>query len=255
VIEPAKRADTVRHAATDPERTDDPAAADGSYTEIMSFGQQRLWVLDQLLPDRSLYNTPRVQCLLGPLDVSALEAGIGEILRRHDALRTSFSVVDGEPRQRVAPPAPFHLPVDDLSRPAGMPEAEARRRAEAFCRAPFDLEHGPLCTALLLRLGPDRHWLKLSTRMAGRNTEGIGSTVIVKIDGGPTQTFPVHRCQSFLGTDDPRLPVGLGKADHATVKVVWPGPELKTTTYENLAADAYYVLSDDGKAVKQPLPQ
>ena len=162
MIEPAKRADTVRHAATDPERTDDPAAADGSYTEIMSFGQQRLWVLDQLLPDRSLYNTPRVQCLLGPLDVSALEAGIGEILRRHDALRTSISVVDGEPRERVAPPAPFHLPVDELSGPGGMPEAEARRRAEAFCRAPFDLEHGPLCTALLLRLGPDRHWLLLN---------------------------------------------------------------------------------------------
>src|SRR5690348_9547019 len=163
MTEPSKRAEAAHDAATPNDRVHDPAATDGAYTEIMSFGQQRLWVLDKLLPDTTVYNAPRVQRLLGALDVLALESSIGEILRRHDALRTSFSVVDGEPRQRVVAPVRFHLPIDDLSAwGADAREAEARRRAEAFCRAPFDLERGPLFAARLLRLDTDQHWLVLN---------------------------------------------------------------------------------------------
>ena len=84
-------------------------ATDAGYAEVMSFGQQRLWVLDKLLPDRSVYNTPRVERLTGPLDVAALERSIGEIRCRHDVLRTRFAVVDGEPRQLIAPPSPLPL--------------------------------------------------------------------------------------------------------------------------------------------------
>src|SRR5205085_3293623 len=102
---------------------------------------------------------------------------------------------------------------------------------------------------------PDRHWLKLSTRMPTTNTEGIGSIVRVSTEGGPTQTFPVYRCQSFLGTDDPRIPVGLGRATKASVTVTWPGPERKQTTYKDLEANTYYLLWPDGKAVATPLPK
>ena len=138
-------------------------ATDDCYAEVMSFGQQRLWVLDKLLPDRSVYNTPRVERLTGPLDVAALERSIDEIRCRHDVLRTHFAVVDGEPRQLVAPPSSLPLQVDDLSalRPE-VREVEARRLAEAFCRKPFDLERGPLFNARLLRLGADVHWLLLN---------------------------------------------------------------------------------------------
>jgi hypothetical protein len=90
-------------------------AMDACYAEVMSFGQQRLWVLDKLLPDRSVYNTPRVERLNGPLDVAALERSIGEICCRHDVLRTRFAVVECEPRQLIAPPSPLRLQVDDLS--------------------------------------------------------------------------------------------------------------------------------------------
>ena len=114
----------------------------------MSFGQQRLWVLDKLLPDRSVYNTPRVERLTGPLDVAALEKSIDEIRCRHDVLRTRFAIVDDEPRQLVAPPSFVPLQVDDLSAfPPEAREAEARRLAEAFCRKSFDLERGPLFNA------------------------------------------------------------------------------------------------------------
>jgi len=148
---------------TSADRNDHRAAAGDSYSEIMSFGQQRLWVLDKLLPDRSVYNTPTVQRLIGRLDVAALETSIGEILNRHDVLRTRFVVIDGEPRQLVAPPEPLRLQIDDLSAlSADMREGEARQLAEAFCRVPFDLERGPLFIARLLRLGADQHWLLLN---------------------------------------------------------------------------------------------
>ena len=134
-----------------------------SYVEVMSFGQQRMWVLDRLLPDRSVYNAPRVQRVLGPLDVGALENSIGEIVRRHDALRTSFAVIDGEPKQLIAPPARFHLQVDDLSAlPADAREPAARKQASETCREPFDLEHGPLFAARLLRMAADEHWLVIN---------------------------------------------------------------------------------------------
>ncbi len=107
----------------------DAAAADVSYVETMSFGQQRLWVLDKLLPDRSVYNSPRAQRIVGPLDVPALEKSIDEIVRRHDALRTRFAVIDGEPRQLVAPPSPFRLQIEDVSAlPADERAAMARRQ-------------------------------------------------------------------------------------------------------------------------------
>jgi hypothetical protein len=155
--------DPDRMAAAGAERNDHRAAAGDSYSEVMSFGQQRLWVLDKLLPDRSVYNTPTVQRLIGPLDVPALETSIGEILNRHDVLRTRFVVIDGEPRQVIAPPEPLRLQVDDLSALSpDMREVEARRLAEVFCRVPFDLERGPLFTARLLRLGADQHWLLLN---------------------------------------------------------------------------------------------
>jgi hypothetical protein len=107
----------------------------------------------------------------------------------------------------------------------------------------------------LVRTG-ERHWLKLRTAMPDtKNSEAIGAVVSVQGEGGPKQTFPVYRCQSFLGTDDPRIPVGLGASKKAKVVVTWPGTERKTTTYEGLEADAFYVLTPDGKATKQDLPK
>ncbi|HEY7944242.1 MAG TPA: amino acid adenylation domain-containing protein [Casimicrobiaceae bacterium] len=152
-----------RRAAHRSNRVQDAAAADVSYVETMSFGQQRLWVLDKLLPDRSVYNSPRAQRIVGPLDVPALEKSIDEIVRRHDALRTRFAVIDGEPRQLVAPPSPFRLQIEDVSAlPADERAAMARRQVATACSEPFDLERGPLFRARLLRLAPDEHWLSLN---------------------------------------------------------------------------------------------
>src|SRR5215470_6846181 len=63
----------------------------------VSFAQQRLWFLDQLEPDSPLYNIHAAVDLSGPLNVPVLQRSIAEILSRHEALRTTFAVIDDRP--------------------------------------------------------------------------------------------------------------------------------------------------------------
>jgi hypothetical protein len=96
----------------------------------LSFAQERLWFIDRLEPGSATYNIPSAWRLCGALDAAALERALGEIVRRHEALRTVFAAVDGSPVQVIAPFGGFALPVEDLS---GL--AEADREAAAGRRA------------------------------------------------------------------------------------------------------------------------
>ena len=69
----------------------------------LSFAQQRLWLLDRLLPHAAVYNMPKVLRLVGALDVAALRDAINEVVRRHEALRTTFAVENGAPVQVIVP--------------------------------------------------------------------------------------------------------------------------------------------------------
>ncbi|HEX8271798.1 MAG TPA: amino acid adenylation domain-containing protein, partial [Longimicrobiaceae bacterium] len=77
----------------------------------LSFAQERLWFLDRLEPGSAVYNIPVAWRLGGALDAAALERSLGEIVRRHEALRTVFAEVDGSPVQTIAPFGGFALPV------------------------------------------------------------------------------------------------------------------------------------------------
>jgi amino acid adenylation domain-containing protein len=129
----------------------------------LSFSQQRLWLLDRLDPGSPVYNVPAVVRLSGALDPGALHCALEEIVRRHDALRTTIGIRDGEPVQVVAPAGPVPLPLDDLAvvaegeRSARLAEIE---REEA--RRPFDLARGPLFRARLARVVEDEHVLLLA---------------------------------------------------------------------------------------------
>ncbi|HEV3049034.1 MAG TPA: condensation domain-containing protein, partial [Longimicrobium sp.] len=129
----------------------------------LSFAQERLWFLDRLEPGSAVYNVPVARRLSGALDEAALERALGEIVRRHEALRTVFAEADGSPVQVIAPFGGFALPVEDLS---GLGEADreaaVRRRAGEEARRGFDLSAGPLFRAALLRLGAEEHVLLLS---------------------------------------------------------------------------------------------
>ncbi len=129
----------------------------------LSFGQERLWFLDQLEPGNPVYNRPAAVRLTGPLDVRTLERSLSKIVERHEALRTIFPSAKGRPVQLVAPPRPPDLPVVDLG---GLPEGEreerARHLAKEDARRPFNLARGPLLRAGLLQVGAEEHVLLLT---------------------------------------------------------------------------------------------
>ncbi len=127
---------------------------------LLSFAQQRLWFLDQL--GDSNYLVPATSRLTGRLDVKALEDSLNEIVRRHEALRTTFTTIDSQPMQVIAPHLSLTLAVLDLSQlPLDKRAVETRRLREEALR-PFDLEKGPLVRARLLRLAEDEHLLLLT---------------------------------------------------------------------------------------------
>ena len=129
----------------------------------LSFAQQRLWFLDQWEPGSSTYNLTTAVRLTGLLNFAAFERSINEILWRHEALRTTFATVDGQPVQVVASPKAFALPVMSLQHlPENEREAEARRLVKDERSKPFDLVKGPLFRPTLLQLGEAEHILLLT---------------------------------------------------------------------------------------------
>ena len=124
----------------------------------LSFAQQRLWFLDQLTPNSAAYNISLVIELEGPLDVAAWERALQEIVRRHDALRTTFPSRRGLPQQHVQPAGAFALDLEDVAAlTAEQGDAAIEALIVAETRRPFDLARGPIFRARLLRLAPDRH--------------------------------------------------------------------------------------------------
>ncbi|MES1242897.1 MAG: amino acid adenylation domain-containing protein, partial [Acidobacteriota bacterium] len=123
----------------------------------LSYAQHRLWFLERLGTRPGTYNVPVAFRLRGELDVPALRSALAELARRHETLRTTFPLRDGEPVQAVAGPTPVPMPLIDLS---GIDEREAWRLGREEASAPFDLEAGPLLRTRLIRLAPDDHlWL------------------------------------------------------------------------------------------------
>ncbi|WP_437630406.1 non-ribosomal peptide synthase/polyketide synthase [Sorangium sp. So ce854] len=161
----AERVEAARRAGAGAQRPPlVPAGRDGALP--LSFAQQRLWFLAQLAPDSAFYNVAGAVRVEGPLDGAALEESFQEIVRRHEALRTTFAAVDGAPRQVIAPPdARARLPferVDLRALPAPDRDAAVRRRAAEEARRPFDLARGPLARATLLQLADAEHVLLLT---------------------------------------------------------------------------------------------
>ena len=146
-------------SATSPDRAG-PAADEEVFVFPASFAQQRFWMLEQLEPGGAAYTIPIALRLEGPFDVPAFSAALAAVVERHEALRTVFEAQDGEPVQVVLPRLSVPVPVTDIGQLAAE-EQEARVRAAAAAEAngAFDLEHGPLIRAAVLRLGATTHVL------------------------------------------------------------------------------------------------
>ncbi|MEI2581572.1 non-ribosomal peptide synthetase [Scytonema sp. PRP1] len=137
----------------------------------LSFAQQRLWFLDQLVPNNPFYNVPAAFRLTGSLHLAALEQTFNEIVRRHEALRTTFAIVEGQPVQVIAPILNVSLPIRDLQQlpqvvvaptPRDQREKEARRLMTQEAQRPFNLSTDPLLQVTLLRLDEAEHILVLN---------------------------------------------------------------------------------------------
>ncbi len=131
----------------------------------LSFGQQRLWVLNQMDGSSPAYNVPAALWLRGKLDVKAFERTFGEVIRRHESLRATFEVNEetGEPEQLVHPWKPFHLEIRDLTSIAKAEREQfARRLANQEAQQPFDLAKGPVLRARLLKLEAEEYVLLLT---------------------------------------------------------------------------------------------
>ena len=122
----------------------------------LSFAQQRLWFLSQFGEAGAAYHIPGGIRLKGALNREALILALDRIVARHEALRTAFAMIDGQPVQRIAAPdSGFALTEHDLRGSAGL-EAELRRLAAAEAAAPFDLERGPPIRGRLVAAGRGR---------------------------------------------------------------------------------------------------
>jgi amino acid adenylation domain-containing protein/non-ribosomal peptide synthase protein (TIGR01720 family) len=157
------RVEAARRAAATGRQTPPlgPVGRDGDLP--LSFAQQRLWFFDQLEPGNLFYSLPTAIRLTGALYLDALRQALGEIVRRHEVLRTTFANRGGEPVQVIGAAGDVPLPVEDLG---GLPEAErdarARDLANEEARRPLDLESGPLVRVRLLRLCDTEHVLLLT---------------------------------------------------------------------------------------------
>jgi amino acid adenylation domain-containing protein/non-ribosomal peptide synthase protein (TIGR01720 family) len=125
----------------------------------LSFAQERLWFLDQL-EQGSAYHISWCAALSGPVNVTALEQVLNEIVRRHEALRTSFVTIDGRARQVIAPEQLIRLNQIDLTNVSETARiAESQRFHSLNVRRPFDIARGPLLRASMARMSDHEHLL------------------------------------------------------------------------------------------------
>jgi amino acid adenylation domain-containing protein len=137
--------------------------AQQSKTYPLSFAQERLWFIDQLVRDSSLYSLPAAVRLTGRLNLQALEMTFNEICRRHKSLTTTFPTIEGQPVQMVNPAQPVSIPVTDLRGwSVEEREAEAQRIVNLEARKPFNLATGPLLRVQLLQLDEEEFIVMLS---------------------------------------------------------------------------------------------
>jgi amino acid adenylation domain-containing protein len=123
---------------------------------LLSLAEQRLWFFEQLQPGHPVQNLPVAVRINGPLDEDVLQRALDALLLRHDALRTHYRAVDGQPQRQVLPSSHVAMTRVDLSSLAA-PERETTlaRLMTDEARKAFSLERGPLLRVTAYRTGPD----------------------------------------------------------------------------------------------------
>ncbi len=165
----ARKVEAARRVGFSPAPPLLPIPRDGPLP--LSFAQQRLWFLNLFEPESPVYNVPTAFRLRGPLAEETLERALGELVRRHEVLRTTFPAVGGKPTQVIAPPPPpgsratvAHVDMSTLGDylDEAARAAELRRLAKEEASRPFDLARGPLVRFTLIHLDEGDHALLIT---------------------------------------------------------------------------------------------
>jgi fengycin family lipopeptide synthetase D len=150
--------------------------------------QKRLYILHQMDRDHTNYNTTSVNLLEGDLDLPKLQGAFRGLIQRHEVLRTSFQIIDGQPVQQVHDDAPFAVECA-----AGQKE-DVAAMVDDFVK-PFDLTAAPLLRVLVIRLDEALHALVVG--MHHIITDGFSKTVLINdfkalYEGTPLPSLTLH---------------------------------------------------------------
>ncbi|GGO96048.1 type I polyketide synthase [Wenjunlia tyrosinilytica] len=150
----ARLAQRVRATGQGGQHTDTPLLRVPRHDLMpLSFGQESLWLAEELHGPSATYNIPGAVRLIGRLETGALRRSLRQVIQRHEVLRTTIHAVDGLPGQRVHDELNVELPVRDVR------EEQISDLAQEHARTVFDLTSGPLIRVTLLRVGPEDHVL------------------------------------------------------------------------------------------------
>lgn len=165
-----RRSDAARKAMITPRGADGPCP--------LSYAQELLWLLSQVFDDGIAYNAPATFHLQGPLDIERLQRAFAALVQRHSILRTTYTVIDGHPRQVIQPSTPLALNVVDLRH---LPAEHAQREAQAVLaeesRFAFDLVHGPVLRPTVIRLAEEEQIFMLNLHHIA--TDGYSRTALL----------------------------------------------------------------------------
>jgi non-ribosomal peptide synthetase component F/NRPS condensation-like uncharacterized protein len=153
---------TAPATAEPEENSGEPNVPPETFALPASICQRRFWLLDRLLPGNPAFNMPVAMRLKGELDIGALSASVDQLIERHEALRTTFELRDGQLMQLVSSGHRTRVDLETLANVAeNQREAETMRLLETYAREPFLLDKGPLLKVKLLRVAFDHHVLLL----------------------------------------------------------------------------------------------
>ncbi|XIG27219.1 amino acid adenylation domain-containing protein [Lysobacter enzymogenes] len=178
----------------------------------LSYSQRGLWLLSQNEQAGAIYHIPGALRIRGDLDRAALRRSLDALMARHEALRTVFDSVDGEPQVRLLPPDTALPSVEHDLRGHGDAQAELRRLADAEASAPFSLAQGPLIRSRLIRTSEDEHVLLLTQHHIV--SDGWSAGVLARELSALYAAFQ-------QGQDDPLPPLPIQYPDYAAWQRGW----------------------------------